>query len=62
MSSYYEAHKPQVLEKARREVKCECGFTVKYSNLSSHRKTAPHIIWLHSRKSINAISDKKETD
>jgi hypothetical protein len=58
MPSYYEAHKPQVLEKARREVVCECGFRVKYSNLSGHRKTASHIIWLQSKANV---SDQKET-
>ena len=66
--SYYDQHKPHVLEKARRIVTCECGFQVKYSNLCSHKKSASHIIWLQSRaslgqsrKSVNAISDQKET-
>jgi hypothetical protein len=50
MDTYYEKHKPKVLEKARREVVCDCGFRVRYSNLSAHRKTTPHIIWLQGRK------------
>lgn len=59
--SYYDQHKPHVLDKARREVKCECGFTVRYSNLSAHRKTQPHIIWLQSRKSVNVSNQKEAT-
>jgi hypothetical protein len=58
METYYDKHRPQVLEKARRVVKCDCGFSVRYSNLSAHRKTTPHIIWLQGRH----VSDQKKTD
>lgn len=68
MPSYYDKHKPQVLEKARRIVKCECGFEVRYSNLSSHKKSNSHIIWLQGRKRdelqsrTSLVQNKAETD
>ena len=58
--SYYEKHKPVVLEKARREITCECGFIIRYSNKSSHKKTQSHIIWEQSRKAKKLHEEKVE--
>ncbi len=45
VESYYVENRDRVLEKTKRPVQCPCGATVKYGNLSYHRKSVKHLIY-----------------
>eukprot|EP00960_Hanusia_phi_P056753 763361-Hanusia_phi.AAC.1 len=39
---YYENNKEKLTEKNKQKITCECGSTVRISDLSAHRKTKKH--------------------
>lgn len=52
VESYYVENRDRVLEKTRRPIQCPCGATVKYGNLSYHRKSVKHLIYEQSRDAL----------
>lgn len=54
VESYYVENREKVLRKTKRPVQCPCGATVKYGNLSYHRKSVKHLIYEQSTQS-NAL-------
>jgi len=62
--TYYQEHREKIIDKHKTKVRCPCGMTVAYGNLSCHRKSARHLIFLQMNNSLSlgaTQSQKSET-
>lgn len=54
--TYYQEHRERIIEKHKEKINCPCGVVVAYGNLSSHRKSSRHLIFLQATKSVSLVS------
>ena len=60
MSTYYSAHRQEVLEKSKQKITCECGSIISYSSMGWHRRGQKHAIWVQMEYAKGKIEWLKE--
>lgn len=54
--NYYQQNKEKILKRNHTKVECECGSIVGYGNLSFHRKSTKHLIYIQGKNSLSKES------
>jgi hypothetical protein len=62
MSTYYSAHRQEILAKAKQKISCECGTIISYSSMGWHRRGLKHAIWVQMEYAKSKIELRKEQE